>query len=212
MLKTFSTGICAGIMVGIGGAIYLSCSNKIVGAILFSVALLTICYLGMYLYTGKIGMFAEDVTLKNAIALPVGLIGNWVGATVFGLLFTVAKPGIVEHARILCENKLDLPPLRVVLLGAFCGMLMYSAVKPWAVHKSPFGIFFCIPVFILCGFEHSIADIFYFAAGRVFEPKRVLFLTLVVVGNTLGGMLIPFLMQIGDKKKVKEEQREEQTV
>ena len=207
MLKAFTSGICAGVMVGIGGAIYLSCENKVVGAVLFSVALLTICLLGMYLYTGKIGLFAEDVTVKNAMMLPMGLIGNWIGATAFGLLFTVAKPGLLESATALCQNKLTQSPLQTILLGAFCGILMYSAVKPWGVHKTPFGIFFCIPTFILCGFEHSIADMFYFAAGRVFEPKRVLFLTLVVIGTTLGGMLIPFLMQIGaraDKEKKEE--------
>lgn len=204
MLKTFFSGICAGLMVGIGGCIYLSCENKVVGAVLFSVALLTICYLGMYLYTGKIGMFAEDVTVKNALLLPVGLIGNWVGATACGLLASYARPALIETAKKLCEAKLEISPLRVIVLGAFCGILMYSAVKPWVAKQSVFGIFFCIPTFILCGFEHSIADIFYFAAGRVFEPGRVLFITLVVLGNTLGGMLVPFLMQLGTKKEAKE--------
>ena len=203
MLNTFFGGICAGWMVGIGGAIYLSCESKVVGAVLFSVALLTICYLGMYLYTGKIGLFAEDVTVKNAMALPVGLIGNWIGATACGLTVSLAKPALVEVAARACENKLTQSPLQTLLLGLFCGVLMYSAVKPWGLYKSPFGIFLCIPTFILCGFEHSIADMFYFSAGHVFRGERVLFLTLVVIGNTLGGMLIPFLMQIGTKKEEK---------
>ncbi len=201
MLKSLFGGICAGLMVGIGGAIYLSCENKVVGAVLFSVALLTICYLGMYLYTGKIGLFAEDITPKNAMMLPVGLIGNWIGATGCGLLISYAKPALVDTAKTLCEKKLTLDPLTVLILGTFCGILMYSAVKPWVAKQAVFGIFFCIPTFILCGFEHSIADMFYFAAGRVFEPKRTLFLLLVVLGNTIGGMLIPLLMKIGTKKE-----------
>ena len=80
---------------------------------------------------------------------------------------------------------------------------MYLAVSIYRDSKTPIGIIFCIPVFILSGFEHSIADMFYFSAGHVFRGERVLFLTLVVIGNTLGGMLIPFLMQIGTKKEEK---------
>ena len=61
MLKSaFWGGIASGIMVGIGGTVYLSCESKVVGAVLFSVALLVICMLGIYLYTGKIGLFQEQ--------------------------------------------------------------------------------------------------------------------------------------------------------
>ena len=50
MLRSaFWGGIVSGIMVGIGGTVYLSCENKVVGAVLFSVALLVICLLGFYL-------------------------------------------------------------------------------------------------------------------------------------------------------------------
>ena len=64
MLKnTFFSAIAAGMMVGIGGAVYMSCDNKYVGAVLFSVALLTICYMGMYLFTGKIGFLAESFSM-----------------------------------------------------------------------------------------------------------------------------------------------------
>ena len=56
------------------------------------------------------------------------------------------------------------------------------------------GILFCIPVFILSGFEHSIADMFYFSlAGTVFQGRSLLFLLLVVLGNSLGGLFIPCL-------------------
>ena len=48
-------GIYAGLMIGIGGTVYLSVENTIIGSFLFSIGLLMICMYGMNLYTGKIG-------------------------------------------------------------------------------------------------------------------------------------------------------------
>ena len=53
--KDLLYGLAAGILIGIGGTVFLACENKIVGAVLFSVALLCICLRGYALYTGKIG-------------------------------------------------------------------------------------------------------------------------------------------------------------
>ena len=54
-MKKITNGISAGLMVAIGCAIYLSCENKYVGACLFSIALLTVCFKEYSLFTGKIG-------------------------------------------------------------------------------------------------------------------------------------------------------------
>ena len=63
------------------------------------------------------------------------------------------------------------------------------------------GILFCIPVFVLSGFEHSIADMFYFAlAGAMFRPGSLLFLFLVVLGNSAGGLFIPLLGLVKGKE------------
>ena len=71
---------------------------------------------------------------------------------------------------------------------------MYLAVSTWRDSKTPLGILFCIPVFILSGFEHSIADIFYFAASGMVSLKAFLFLWLVILGNALGAVILPLLM------------------
>ena len=135
-VKTMSSGIASGIMVGIGGAVYMSCEDKVVGAVLFSVALLSICCLGMYLYTGKIGYLAEDFTKKTLISLLAGLIGNFIGATLLGLICAYARPGIVEKAQTACSAKLESGVLRAVILGALCGILMFIAVKIYRDCKS----------------------------------------------------------------------------
>ena len=76
MLKKALSGVQAGIMISIGGAVFLACDNKYVGAALFTVALLTICIRGYSLYTGKIGFIPEKHDKEAFSVLLLGLLGN----------------------------------------------------------------------------------------------------------------------------------------
>ena len=204
MLKSaFWGGIASGIMVGIGGTVYLSCENKVVGATLFSVALLVICLLGFYLYTGKIGLFIEKPDKMSAIALPIGLCGNAVGAILTGLGAAVVKPALIEKAKMICDAKLEGGMLKGLVAAVFCGILMYAAVKTYGAKGTLVGIIFCIPTFILCGFEHSVADMYYFTVASLggFDPMSIVFVLVAVVGNTLGGWLLPVLVRLGRGKE-----------
>ena len=73
---------------------------------------------------------------------------------------------------------------------------MYAAVQSYRAKNTCLGILLCIPAFILSGFEHSIADMFYFALAAIggLGGLRVLwFLLLVIAGNSLGGCFLPLL-------------------
>ncbi|MBQ7378141.1 MAG: formate/nitrite transporter family protein [Clostridia bacterium] len=205
MLKhAFWSGIASGMLVGIGGTVYLSCENKVVGAVLFSVALLCICLLGLYLYTGKIGLFIEKPDKKSALALPIGLGGNVVGAALTGVLTAIAKPSLIDAAQKACSAKLEGGMLKGLIAAVFCGVLMYAAVKTYGAKGTLLGIIFCIPTFILCGFEHSIADVYYFTVASMrgaFDPMRIVFILVAVVGNTLGGWVLPVLIRLAKGKE-----------
>jgi len=47
-------------------------------------------------------------------------------------------------------------------------------------------------VFILSGYEHSIADMFYFTMGNAWGAKAFLYILVISAGNLVGGSLIPF--------------------
>ena len=51
------------------------------------------------------------------------------------------------------------------------------------------GILIGVPVFILSGFEHSIADIFYFCLGNVYNIKALFFIIVVILGNAFGSIM-----------------------
>lgn len=194
-------GIAAGIMVGIGGTVFMSCESKIVGAVMFTVALLSICCLDFCLFTGKIGFVAESVTKRTAPELAVGLAGNFAGATLTGFIVRFACPAIIERAAASCMAKLDNGILRAFILGCFCGMLMYAAVKIYRSKGSIAGIVFCIPVFILSGFEHSIADMFYFSLAGMVDFAYLGFIVAVIAGNSVGAIVLAGLWRASGNMK-----------
>lgn len=201
MLKTFRESLCAGILITIGGTIFLSCENKTVGAVLFSVALLCICYKSYYLFTGKIGYIVEQHKKQDFLNLAVGLFGNLIATFLLGMLLRTVLPNIGEKAAEMCSAKLAQFPLYTFIRGFFCGILMYLAVSIYKEKNSVLGILFCVPVFILCGFEHSIADMFYLGASGIFSVKIILFTALVVAGNTFGAIVLPLLKGVHTDEK-----------
>lgn len=189
-------GIASGLLVSIGGVVLLSCDDRYIGAILFTVALLAICLMDLYLYTGKVGFLADGFDKKMPAQLIVGLLGNFIGATLTGFVIRYARPALIEKARASCQARLDNGILRAFVLGCLCGVLMYVAVKIYRQKGSVLGILFCIPVFILAGFEHSIADMFYFALAGMMNFAYLGFIIAVIFGNSVGAMIIAALYRL----------------
>ena len=196
MLINITDGFLAGMMVSIGGAVLLSCDNRYVGACMFTIALLVICYRGYSLYTGKIGFMAESHTKSDFSALGFGLLGNIIGTLGCGLALSYAFPNIHTKAAAMCDARLAQAFPVTLIRAVFCGILMYTAVVIYKENKSVLGVLFCVPVFILSGFEHSIADMFYLDAALRYSVRSVAFILTVILGNSIGGLLVPILSNI----------------
>ena len=208
LLKDLLSGISAGILISIGCAVFLALiDNKIVGAVLFSVALLCICYKSYNLFTGKVGFIVEKHDKSAFITLFTGLIGNILGTLICGIAIGYAIPSLYSTAEVLCTAKLTQEIWQTLIRAVFCGILMYLAVSVFKESKTPLGILFCIPVFILSGFEHSIADMGYFFTARIFSLEALLFIVMVVVGNSIGAMILPAINGIIKDKKEDGENR-----
>ena len=178
-------GVLAGLMISIGGYVYLGCENRVVGAVVFTVGLITITLFGFDLYTGKIGYWlgqSRQERWQTLLSLPC----NAVGCLIAGL---ARRPAGAVLA--LCEARLTKAPLILLVDGIFCGILIFICVEIYKTRGTVLGILICIPTFILCGFEHSIADIFYFCNARIFSGQAVLVVVLVALGNALGALIIP---------------------
>ena len=197
MLKLTIDGIKAGIMIAIGGSVFLACENRYIGAILFSVALLSICLKGYSLFTGKVGYLPENHSKEAVKILLCGLLGNIVSTVLLGFAVSFANPALGEAAKVICEAKLSQEALQTFVRAFFCGVLMYMAVSTYREKGTLAGIFFCVPVFILSGFEHSIANMFYFGASGIINFDSIIYLAVVIAGNSVGGMAMPILNILG---------------
>lgn len=192
----FALAVLAGIAIGIGGIVYLSLENKIAGALMFTVGLYTICIHGLNLYTGKIGYLVEQ-PLSYLVDLFIIWLGNLAGT---GLVAAAALrtriSGISQAAENVCEAKMrdSLPSL--FLLAIFCGFLMFVAVDGYKSAKNPVILFMGVAAFILCGFEHCIADMFYFSVAGVWSAQAVIDILIITLGNSVGGTLIPLIKKL----------------
>lgn len=194
MGNIFCKAVLAGIAIAIGGIIYLSVENKIIGALLFTVGLYAIVLNGLFLYTGKVGYLVVEKDKKEyLLILLTTWLGNLVGTAIGAFAFLNTRNALVaQNVDIICDAKLDDTPLSIFILAVFCGLLMYIAVDGFKEKGNPIILFMGVSVFILCGFEHCIANMFYFALAQAWSGKAVLYLLIMTLGNSVGGILIPF--------------------
>lgn len=187
-------GIYAGMMIGIGGTVYLSISNSIIGAIFFSVGLLTICIYKMNLYTGMIGYIIES-KLNYIVTLLLTLIGNFIGTMITSLLVLNTRiANLSVRAKEISAIKINDNYLSIFILSIFCGMLMYIAVNTFKKEKDSIvrylAIFICVIVFILSGFEHCIANMYYISLAKLWSLKAALSMLIMILGNSVGSIFI----------------------
>lgn len=195
MGNIFCKAVLAGIAIAIGGIIYLSVENKIIGALLFTVGLYAIVLNGLFLYTGKVGYLVVEKDKKEyLLILLTTWLGNLVGTAIGAFAFLNTRNVLVaQNVDIICEAKLDDTPLSIFILAVFCGFLMYIAVDGFKEKGNPIILFMGVSVFILCGFEHCIANMFYFSLAGAWSGKAFLYLLIMTIGNGVGGILIPFV-------------------
>ena len=201
MLNKFLSGVSAGLLISLGGTVYLACDNKVVGATLFTVGLFTVCTMGFNLFTGKVCyVFQNDK--EYALALPIIWIGNLAGTGLIALFASLTRnaPALTEKAAAMCATKLGDSLGSLFFLGILCNILIYIAVEGYKNNPHEPGkylaLIFGVTVFILCGTEHCVADMFYFWIGGAFSGRGIVCLMAITLGNAVGGVLFPVLRNL----------------
>ena len=187
-------GVYAGFFIAIGGTAYLATSNSFFGAFLFSIGLLMICIYGMNLFTGKVGYILIEKK-SYIIELLLTLIGNFIGTYFVGFLIRNTRFVSYQEKAISMSNiKLSDNLLSIFILSIFCGILMYIAVNNYKKIENNLGkylsIILCVMVFILCGFEHCVANMYYFSVANVWSVSTFCALGVMVLGNSFGSVII----------------------
>jgi formate/nitrite transporter FocA (FNT family) len=184
MNSELSTSILAGICISIGCVVNLRVGG-VAGAVLFAFGLTTVVYYGLKLYTGTAGF----IRLKGDWSmLAVVLLGNIVGCFLSAWLISYAQPDCIEPATKILASRLAKGPWACFLLAIGCGFIMTTAVE-FARKGKMLPLLLGVPVFILCGFAHSIADAFYFLvspADLLLQTDVLIVYVSEVLGNFVG--------------------------
>ncbi len=184
-MQTLRSSIFAGICIGIAGFGYLA-EKSIIGAVLFAFGLLTVVHYGLRLYTGTAGFIQKGEVGK----LFYILFGNIIGCLLVGLMARCSSMPLQETAQKILEGRLLMGPLKGFVLAIGCGMIMTTAIT-FARKQQNLPLLFGVPLFIMCGFPHCVADAFYylcvpfsFIAEHAIEVLT--FYVSIVLGNFVG--------------------------
>ena len=176
--------ILAGICISIGCVVNLRVGG-VAGAVLFAFGLTTVVYYGLKLYTGTAGFIRRR---GDWSMLAVVLLGNIIGCLLTAWMIGYAQPDCVEPASKVLASRLAKGPVACFLLAIGCGFIMTTAVE-FARKGKMLTLLLGVPVFILCGFAHSIADAFYFLAaptGQLMQTDVLIVYVAEVLGNFVG--------------------------
>lgn len=206
ILNEFLKSVLAGLSIGLACLLFIVINNKFLGSICFSIGLIIILVRGFNLFTGKL-CFLEN---SKPLELFLVWLGNFVGIILSVLFIQITK--LIEFQYVAIEiylKKMENTVFDSFILGVFCELLINVSVIPYKNNKIGdifkltsvvIGVF----AFVICGFEHCIANMFYFIMGSIEYPEMILpaFLILVVI-PTIGNIFGAMIYQVG-KNSLKE--------
>lgn len=209
-LKVLLFGIFAGLAIGLGSLAFTLVSTYlpskeglIFASCLFSIGLILVCVLGLQLYTGKIGVVFDDRNKlkENAINLPIMLVGNAIGAFALGIICHFIFMNVPEIAdRIVAISNGKTASTNVFLEGIFCGALVYIAVYLFKNLQNYgmkiIGIITAVTLFVYCGFQHCIANMFYFGMAFNWNINMLWNLLIVILTNSVGALLVRCIVHL----------------
>lgn len=179
MNKDNRLSLMAGLLIGLGAYGFLALGG-IPGAVIFGFGLIGVVISGSNLYTGKAGVLTDMGALTRIWFF------NVVACTLVGLLVVALGGEPMERAQAVVAGRFAQGPWRSFLRAVGCGIIIDLSVWLYRTSKSLIPIIFGVPLFILCGFYHSIADVVYLVGAWKWNPAILWFYPIIVVGNFVG--------------------------
>lgn len=196
IVDVLRSSVLAGVCIGIAGLGYLV-TRDIIGSVLFAFGLLTVVGYKLKLYTGTAGFINKG----EVGTLLLILLGNIFGCLLVSLMARMSPLDVQESAQSVLEGRLAIGPLRGGVLAIGCGFIMTTAVT-FARQGNNLPLLFGVPLFIVCGFPHCVADMFYyltvpFSFWGEHLGEILLFYVSIVVGNFIGCNFYRWVMYKG---------------
>ncbi len=228
--KVIILSIMAGMFIALAGAVSVYASYniglpsvaKLVMGLLFPVGLILVILMKTELFTGN--MLLTIPLINKKIKLK-GMLNNWLWVYIGNLIGSLLVALAVYYAGSVDMNvdlfnkfasiaaaKTNLTFINAIILGIFCNILVCIAVYLAFINKNTiekiFCIFFPIMFFIILGFEHSVANMFYLSMGCLTSKITILDALInnllpVTIGNIIGGCLVAIVINYINKENKK---------
>lgn len=186
---TIKKSCLASLLIGFGVSVLLTLNNYL-GILLFSFGLLGVCVLQAELYTGKAGYYWRSK--KDFCDLIKILVVNITVGVFIGTVLAAANPAIFP---IAIEKVAGWEfNLEYFLRAALCGSVMYICVDLYK-KGCVYGIFLGVPIFIFCGFQHSIANAIIYGASISVDiiTAGYFHIWFCALGNLVGAIITDIL-------------------
>ena len=214
MIKKIIKAILAGFIIGIAGAMFIIAKSQaynVIPSLVFPVGLFLICVFSFNLYTGKVGFVFDKEKNIKIIDLLIMLVGNFIGAILFGLIFTaifnnndaikITTDGVIDSK---FGNLTFVNIMLVLLKSTLCGLFVYIAVflfnKAESFGGKVLAIWIPIFTFVYLGLDHSIANMFYMSALNNYSLNALVFIVIAIIGNSLGAILLDITIRFINKE------------
>jgi formate/nitrite transporter len=225
-LKTIILSIMAGFLIALAGyastVVSFSVNNfslsKCLSALIFPMGLILVILLKTELFTGNsllvIPLVNKKINIKSLfINWLLVYIGNFIGSVILSLLIyksgSLTNEALINAFINIANKKISYNFMNLIILGTLCNMLVCTAVFLGVTHKNTlekiFVIFIPIFLFVLLGFEHSVANMFYLSIGALLGKINFINLLInnllpVTLGNIIGGILIGLIFNYTKSK------------
>lgn len=217
-LNTILLAIMAGAYVGFGGFGYILIGQtignidiglmKFLGATVFPVGLMLVIFTGSELFTGNtmmtMAVMDKKISFSKMIkAWVLVYLGNLVGSVILALV--LVKSGMItgpakEYVYTIAKGKMSLDFGVAVMRGVLCNILVvlgiWFAYAAQDIASKVWGIWFPIMLFVLAGFEHSVANMFFLPLAK-FSGMNFSWMSMwthniipVTIGNIIAGAII----------------------
>ena len=228
--KAIMSAILAGAFIAFGGAVATAASSglgnaaPLVKGAVFPVGLILVVICGAELFTGNCLLvspcISKDIKVTSMLkSWGLVYLGNFIGGALIAIL--VVYSGVISDKALadIGNAKVDMGFLQSFLRGILCNMLVCLAVWGSMASKSAAGkilaLYFPVLAFVVCGFEHSVANMYYLTAALLAGANcgvgNALLYCLIpsTLGNIIGGAAIALVYHFvyrfkGFKKKTTE--------
>ena len=219
MMAGVFVGLCMITILVMAGMMDNFAGIKILQGVSFAAALSLVVFAGAELFTGNVfvmtaGVLLKEVKIRDAVGLCVYCyIGNLAGSILIAALFLgtgYLQGPVLEAAHTAMNAKTNPYFAELLVRGILCNLLVCAGV--WCMYRLQsessklIMIFWCIYLFVICGFEHSIANMTLFSLETLNGVDATIFTGMLLnlgattTGNILGGMALSLAYWIISKK------------